>query len=167
MILGADVRITELEYELFTQVRDKVNEHVVEIQTNAHILAVLDVFQSLAKVALDQDYVCPEITTDTTIEIKDGRHPVIEAIQPNFVPNDLTLTEDKKIILLTGPNMAGKSTFLRQTALIVILAQIGSFVPAASASIGIVDKIFTRIGSCYYLSTGKCNLWLSAAKQPI
>ena len=95
MILGAEERITELEYELFTQVRDKVNEHVVEIQTNAHILAVLDVFQSLAKVALDQNYVCPEITTDTTIEIKDGRHPVIEAIQPNFVPNDLSLPKIK------------------------------------------------------------------------
>lgn len=164
MILGAEERITELEYELFTQVRDKVNEHVVEIQTNAHILAVLDVFQSLAKVALDQDYVCPEITTDTTIEIKDGRHPVIEAIQPNFVPNDLTLTEDKKIILLTGPNMAGKSTFLRQTALIVILAQIGSFVPAASALIGIVDKIFTRIGASDDLSTGQSTFMVECSE---
>ena len=164
MILGAEERITELEYELFTQVRDQVNAHVVEIQNNAHILAVLDVFQSLARVALDQGYVCPQITTDTKIEIIDGRHPVIEAIQSSFVPNDLSMTEDKKIILLTGPNMAGKSTFLRQTALIVIMAQIGSFVPAKSASIGIVDKIFTRIGAADDLSTGQSTFMVECSE---
>jgi len=164
MILGAEERITELEYELFTQVRNRVTEYVVQIQENARILAVLDVFQGLAKTALDQNYVCPEITDKSVIEIKDGRHPVIEALQSNFVPNDLSLTEDRRVILLTGPNMAGKSTYLRQTALIVILAQMGSFVPAREASIGVVDKIFTRIGAADDLSTGQSTFMVECSE---
>jgi len=164
MILGAEERITELEYELFSQVRNRVTDYVVQIQENARILAELDVFQCLAQVALDQNYVCPVITSEPTIEIKDGRHPVIEALQTSFVPNDLSLTEDRRIILLTGPNMAGKSTYLRQTALIVILAQMGSFVPASEASIGIVDKIFTRIGAADDLSTGQSTFMVECSE---
>ncbi|MGB4267532.1 MAG: DNA mismatch repair protein MutS, partial [Limnochordia bacterium] len=164
MILGAEERITELEYELFTQIRSKVTEYVAQIQENARILAVLDVFQCLAKVALDQDYVCPQITSEPTIMVKDGRHPVIEALQADFVPNDLSLTDERRIILLTGPNMAGKSTYLRQTALIVILAQMGSFVPAKEASIGIVDKIFTRIGAADDLSTGQSTFMVECSE---
>ena len=121
-------------------------------------------FQGLAKTALDQNYVCPEITDKSVIEIKDGRHPVIEALQSNFVPNDLSLTEDRRVILLTGPNMAGKSTYLRQTALIVILAQMGSFVPAREASIGVVDKIFTRIGAADDLSTGQSTFMVECSE---
>lgn len=164
MILGAEERITELEYELFSEVRNRVTDYVVPIQENARILAILDVFQCLAKVALDHNYVCPEITSEPTIMIKDGRHPVIESMQVNFVPNDLSLTEDRRIILLTGPNMAGKSTYLRQTALIVILAQMGSFVPASQAAIGIVDKIFTRIGAADDLSTGQSTFMVECSE---
>lgn len=164
MILGAEERIVELEYELFTQVRSKVLEYIQQIQHNAQLLAILDVFQSLAKVALDQNYTRPEIVSEPIISIKEGRHPVVEALQPNFVPNDLELDGDTRVILLTGPNMAGKSTYLRQTALIVILAQMGSFVPAKSAKIGIVDRIFTRIGAADDLSTGQSTFMVECSE---
>ena len=161
-MIPAEERITELEYELFTQIRSKVTERGSN-SGECPDSGSVDV-QCLAKVALDQDYVCPQITSEPTIMVKDGRHPVIEALQADFVPNDLSLTDERRIILLTGPNMAGKSTYLRQTALIVILAQMGSFVPAKEASIGIVDKIFTRIGAADDLSTGQSTFMVECSE---
>ena len=160
LILGAEERSADLEYELFVQIRNQVNDYISEIQKNSAILATIDVLQGLAVVAYNNNYVCPEITEDLVLDIKDGRHPVVEALQPNFVPNDINLGEDQFFVLLTGPNMAGKSTYLRQTALIVIMAQMGSFVPASAARIGLVDRIFTRIGAVDDLSTGRVLLWL-------
>lgn len=164
LILGAQERITELEYELFIEIRDAVKQYIVPIQENSQILAILDVVQALAKVALDNNYICPEINDTTEIEIVDGRHPVIDALQNDFVPNDLVFTDQKQIVLLTGPNMAGKSTYLRQAALIVILAQLGSYVPATSARIGIVDRIFTRIGAADDLSTGQSTFMVECSE---
>ena len=164
LILGAEERITDLEYRLFTEIRTEVSKYIVQIQQNARIVAVLDVFQALAQTAQDQNYVCPEITDKPTLTIVGGRHPVIDALQPGFVPNDLHFTDDNRLVLLTGPNMAGKSTCLRQTALIVILAQIGSYVPADKAKIGIVDKIFTRIGAADDLSTGQSTFMVECSE---
>jgi DNA mismatch repair protein MutS len=164
LILGADERIVDMEYELFCTVRDEAKGYMEKIQANAGALAFLDMLQSLAEAAVRHNYVRPEITTDTALKITQGRHPVIETLQSGFVPNDVSLTEEERIILLTGPNMAGKSTYLRQVALIVILAQMGSFVPAASATIGLVDKIFTRIGAADDLSTGQSTFMVECAE---
>lgn len=164
LILGADERIMEMEYELFCTILDEAKGYMEKIQANAAALAFLDALQSLAETAARYNYVRPEITTDTTLKISQGRHPVIETLQSGFVPNDVTLTDTERIILLTGPNMAGKSTYLRQTALIVILAQMGSFVPAEAATIGIVDKIFTRIGAADDLSTGQSTFMVECAE---
>lgn len=164
LILGADERIVEMEYELFCQVRDEAKRHMEKIQADAAALAFLDMLQSLAEAAARHNYVRPEITTDTTLRISQGRHPVIETLQSGFVPNDVNLTAEERIILLTGPNMAGKSTYLRQTALIVIMAQMGSFVPAKAAVIGLVDKIFTRIGAADDLSTGQSTFMVECAE---
>jgi DNA mismatch repair protein MutS len=164
LILGADERSVEMEYALFCQVRDQAKEHMGQIQANAAALAFLDMLQSLAEAAVRHNYVRPVITTDTTLEIVQGRHPVLETLQNGFVPNDLALTDAERIILLTGPNMAGKSTYLRQTALIVILAQVGSFVPAQAARIGLVDRIFTRIGAADDLSTGQSTFMVECAE---
>lgn len=155
LVLGADERIRDLEYELFLDIRQQVQEHVEMIQANASILANLDVFQSLATAAMEHNFVRPQISTDLDLEITQGRHPVIEAVEAQFVPNDLCFNEKQQIILLTGPNMAGKSTYLRQAALIVIMAQMGSFIPAQAGKIGLVDRIFTRIGASDDLSTGQ------------
>mgnify|MGYP001038458162 FL=1 len=164
LILGAEERSADLEYELFVQIRNQVNDYISEIQKNSAILATIDVLQGLAVVAYNNNYVCPEITEDLVLDIKDGRHPVVEALQPNFVPNDINLGEDQFFVLLTGPNMAGKSTYLRQTALIVIMAQMGSFVPASAARIGLVDRIFTRIGAADDLSTGQSTFMVECAE---
>ena len=155
LVLGADERIRDLEYELFLEIRQQVQAYVEVIQENARILANLDVFQSLATAAMEHNFVRPEISTDLDLDIKQGRHPVIEAVEGQFVPNDLCFNDKQQIILLTGPNMAGKSTYLRQTALIVIMAQMGSFIPAQAGKIGLVDRIFTRIGASDDLSTGQ------------
>lgn len=164
LILGAEERITELEYQLFCQIRDHVKQYITEIQQNAHLLALFDVFQALSAVARDHNYVCPEITPDMDISIVDGRHPVIESLQQDFIPNDLSMSGQNQIVLLTGPNMAGKSTFLRQIALIVILAQMGSFVPASTARIGVVDRIFTRIGAADDLSMGQSTFMVECSE---
>ena len=157
LILGAEERVIELEYQLFTELRARVGSHTPRLQQLARNLAELDVYASLAEVAVERGYVCPVVDEEDRIEIREGRHPVVEATLPgsSFVPNDLVLDSETRIVILTGPNMAGKSTYLRQAALIVLMAQIGSFVPAAEARIGVVDRIFTRVGASDDLATGQ------------
>ncbi|HIX99846.1 DNA mismatch repair protein MutS [Faecalicatena fissicatena] len=157
-ILGAEDKLYALEYELYCEVRDTIGKEVVRIQNTAKAVAQLDMLASLAVVAERNRYVRPKINEKGVINIKDGRHPVVEQMIPNdmFIAND-TYLDDKKdrISIITGPNMAGKSTYMRQTALIVLMAQVGSFVPASSADIGIVDRIFTRVGASDDLASGQ------------
>lgn len=162
-ILGASDKISAIEYELFTQIRNHLSKNVRRIQSAAEHLAILDVYLSLAEVAVANDYVCPEVDISTVIDIKDGRHPVVEQCVTGgtFVPNDVRLdTENNRLLLITGPNMAGKSTYMRQIALICVMAQIGSFVPASDARIGIVDKLFTRVGASDDLAAGQSTFML-------
>ncbi len=157
-ILGAEERLMSLEYELFCQLRQALSAEIVRIQKTAKAVAALDVFASLALVAEQNRFCCPKINTNGRIEIKNGRHPVVEKMIPNdlFIPNDTILDNGKnRISIITGPNMAGKSTYMRQVALIVLLAQVGSFVPADEADIGIVDRIFTRVGASDDLASGQ------------
>ncbi len=158
MILGAEDKLYALEYELYCDVRNRIAGEIVRIQTTAKAVAAVDVFASLALVAERNHYVRPKINEKGTIDIKDGRHPVVEKMIPNhmFIAND-TYLDDKKnrVSIITGPNMAGKSTYMRQTALIVLMAQIGSFVPASQANIGLVDRIFTRVGASDDLASGQ------------
>ena len=149
-VLNAEEKIREREHELYLAVRDEIAFHVNEIQKNASQVAELDAFAALAEVARKYHYTCPDIDDDDVILVEDGRHPVVEAAlhKEGFVPNDSLLDMNvNKFLVITGPNMAGKSTYIRQVALIVLMAQMGSFVPAAKARIGVVDKIFTRIGA--------------------
>lgn len=158
LILGAEDKLYALEYELFCEVRDKVGAEVVRIQKTAKAVAALDVFASLALVAQRNNYVRPKINENGVLDINNGRHPVVEQMIENdmFIANDTYLDNQKKrISIITGPNMAGKSTYMRQTALIVLMAQIGSFVPAEKANIGIVDRIFTRVGASDDLASGQ------------
>ncbi len=162
-ILGAEDRLTGLEYELFCQIRDQIGEQIARIQSTANALAMLDVFASLSFVADRNQFIRPEITTDGIINIKDGRHPVVEQMLSDqmFIPNDILLDrKENRVSIITGPNMAGKSTYMRQAALIVLMAQIGSFVPAKSANIGIVDRIFTRVGASDDLASGKSTFMI-------
>lgn len=156
-VLMAKERSLAIEMELFEEIRSFVGDRLLPMQTTADAVAMLDVFCSLALVAQQNKYVCPEICSSGEIKIIEGRHPVVEEISDRpFVPNDVCLDNGaNKMMLITGPNMAGKSTYMRQTALIVLLTQIGSFVPAASAKISIVDKIFTRVGAADDLSAGQ------------
>ena len=156
-ILGAQERVTTLEFELFSEVRRFVADRLAAVQETAGGIATVDVLCSLAETAVRNRYCMPEITLDSVIDIKAGRHPVVEDLHRDepFVPNDTLLNGgDDRTMIITGPNMAGKSTYMRQVAVIVLLAQIGSFVPAASARIGIVDSIFTRVGASDDLSAG-------------
>ncbi len=157
-VLNAEEKINQREQELFVTLRDTVGGHISDIQKNSFVLAELDALCALAEVAEKYRYVCPEISDDDVIEIKDGRHPVVEASlkKEGFVPNDTLLDlRENKLLIITGPNMAGKSTYIRQVALIVLMAQMGSFVPANRAKIGVVDKIFTRIGASDSLVKGQ------------
>ncbi len=157
-ILGAKDRVVALEYEVFCTVRETVSAEVDRLHSTAKSLAVLDVLAGLAEVAVNNNYVCPQINTTGILDIKEGRHPVVEALLDGapFVPNDTVLDkENNRCAIISGPNMAGKSTYMRQIALIVLLAQIGSFVPAKSANIGIADAIFTRVGASDDLATGQ------------
>ena len=158
MILGAEDKLFSLEYDLFGEIRDKIAGEIVRIQATARAVALIDVFASLAVVSEHNQYVRPKINEKGLIDIKAGRHPVVEKMITNdmFIANDTFLDNGAhRISIITGPNMAGKSTYMRQTALIVLMAQIGSFVPASSANIGIVDRIFTRVGASDDLASGQ------------
>ena len=158
VIMGAEDKLFSLEYDLFCEVRDAIAAEVVRIQKTARAIAAVDVFVSLSTVATRNNYVKPQINEKGSIQIKGGRHPVVEKMMRDdmFVSNDTTLDNSKnRISIITGPNMAGKSTYMRQTALIVLMAQIGSFVPADQANIGICDRIFTRVGASDDLASGQ------------
>ena len=162
-ILGAAGKVCSLEYDLFCEVRNFVAENSHRIRTAAALMARIDVYFSLATVAAKNNYVRPEVDTSDVIHIKDGRHPVVEQFVRDsyFVPNDAELdTSDNRLMLITGPNMAGKSTYMRQVAIIVLMAQIGSFVPAREARIGLVDKLFTRVGASDDLASGQSTFML-------
>lgn len=157
-ILGAEEKIVALEYELFVELRHKIGAEVGRIKETAYRVAILDVITSLSEVATRNQYTRPSLNTEGVIDIKDGRHPVVEKMMNNdmFIPNDTFLNQKKsRFSIITGPNMAGKSTYMRQAALIVLMAQIGSFVPAGEAHIGIVDRIFTRVGASDDLASGQ------------
>ncbi len=162
-ILGASDKVCSLEYELFCEVRNFVADNSHRIQKAAALMARLDAYFSLATVAAKNNYIRPEIDTSDVVSIKDGRHPVVEQFVRDsyFVPNDAQLdTGANRLMLITGPNMAGKSTYMRQVAIIVLMAQIGSFVPANEARIGIVDKLFTRVGASDDLASGQSTFML-------
>ncbi len=157
-ILGAEEKIVKLEYDIFIEIRNKIASQIERIQKSANIVSILDVLTSFAIVADDLGYAKPEVNDGGEIDIKNGKHPVIAKMLPtgSFVENDTYLNRDEdRLSIITGPNMAGKSTYMRQVALITIMAQIGSFVPASSAKIGVVDKVFTRVGASDDLSMGQ------------
>ncbi len=157
-ILSAKEKIQQLEYYLFNEIRQEIRDHLVEIQETARAIGELDVLYSLAMAAFKGSYVCPRLNERQEIQIKDGRHPVVEKLLERelFVPNDVHLNNtDERLIILTGPNMAGKSTYMRQVALLTLMAQMGSFIPAREADICPVDRIFTRVGASDDLATGQ------------
>ena len=157
-ILGAEEKVVNLEYDAFVQIRELIAKNVVRLQKTSEVVSSLDVISSFAQVAEDMNYCMPEVNSEGKIDIKGGRHPVIEKIlgAGSFVENDTYLDkEENRLAIITGPNMAGKSTYMRQVALITLMAQVGSFVPATSAKIGVVDKIFTRVGASDDLSMGQ------------
>lgn len=157
-ILGAEEKVVNLEYDAFVEIREEISKNVKRLQKTSEVVSNLDVLTSFAEVAEDMNYCMPEVNSSGTIDIRNGRHPVIEKIlgPGNFVENDTYLDkQDNRLSIITGPNMAGKSTYMRQVALITLMAQVGSFVPAESAKIGVVDKIFTRVGASDDLSMGQ------------
>lgn len=162
-MLGAEERICDLEYTLYQEIREQVAAQSERICRTAAGLAALDVLIALASVAGERNYCKPMVDESDVIEIRDGRHPVIEGMKlgERFVPNDTRLDGDEnQVLMITGPNMAGKSTYMRQVALITLMAQVGSFVPAASARIGIADRIFTRVGAGDNLARGQSTFML-------
>lgn len=166
-IFGADEKLVSLEYEIFDSLRSFIAENRDRIRKAASLVAEIDVYRSLAEVASKNNYVCPEVDLSTEIIIKDGRHPVVEKFVRDsyFVPNDTLLdTGANKVMIITGPNMAGKSTYMRQVAIITVMAQIGSFVPAKEARIGIVDKVFTRVGASDDLASGQSTFMLEMSE---
>ena len=167
-LLNAREHISDLEYEYFVQIRDSVAKELLRVQAAANAVAQLDSLCSFAEVAAKGNYTRPDIDMSRTLDIREGRHPVVEAVQTNsmFVPNDVFLNDSTdRVAIVTGPNMAGKSTYMRQTALIVLMAQMGSFVPAKSAGIGIVDRVFTRIGASDDLSAGQSTFMVEMTEM--
>lgn len=167
IIMGAEEKLINLEYELFCRLREEINTQVIRIQRTAKAIADIDVFAALSVAAMQNSYVRPRINEKGIIDIKNGRHAVVEKMIPNnmFVANDIYLdNSNNRISIITGPNMAGKSTYMRQAALIVLMAQIGSFVPAESANISIVDRIFTRVGASDDLASGQSTFMVEMAE---
>ena len=157
-VLGAEEKILDLEYRLFQQIREEVARSTVRIQDMARRLAVIDCLVSLAEAAAKNNYIRPAILEDDVLRIVEGRHPVVEqlAAEERFIPNDALLDcEENQLIILTGPNMAGKSTYMRQVAILTLMAQMGSFIPAREAHVGIVDRIFTRVGASDFITRGQ------------
>lgn len=166
-ITGAEDRLGSLEYELFSEIRDTIGKNVARVQRTARAIACLDVFCSFSYVAERNRYVRPKLNKGGKIDIRDGRHPVVEKMIPDdlFISNDTYLDQQEhRVAIITGPNMAGKSTYMRQTALIVLMAQIGSFVPASSANIGLVDRIFTRVGASDDLASGQSTFMVEMSE---
>jgi DNA mismatch repair protein MutS len=162
-VLGAGDRLAALEYDLFSEIRNAVAAASARIQSTASMLAKLDVYCSLASVAAKNNFTCPMINDRKMIDIRDGRHPVVELFVKDsyFVPNDTHLDmQNSRVMIITGPNMAGKSTYMRQVALISIMMQIGSFVPASSADLCVVDRVFTRVGASDDLASGQSTFML-------
>nr|WP_316559212.1 DNA mismatch repair protein MutS [Methanimicrococcus sp. Es2] len=156
LILTADDKSVALEYEIFREVTEHVSSYAKEIQAMAHLIGKIDVLCSFAEAAIENNYICPQLDDSLEILIRDGRHPIVEKTTEGFVPNDTEMdSTENQFLLITGPNMAGKSTYMRQIAMIIVMAQAGSFVPAAFAKIGVVDRIFTRIGAHDDLAGGK------------
>lgn len=166
LILEAESRSTDLEYELFSQLREAVKAHIPALQELGRQLAALDVFVAFAQDAEEKNYCRPSFSSKKEIAVKNGRHPVVEAVLPagSYIPNDLVMDEDTSIYLITGPNMSGKSTYMRQLALIAIMAQIGSFVPADSAKLPVFDQVFTRIGAADDLYSGKSTFMVEMSE---
>jgi DNA mismatch repair protein MutS len=166
MVLNAEDRLKDLEYEAFQKVRARVADEIAELQQTARSLAFLDAAASLAQVAVENKYVQPEIDETTGFEVRDARHPVLEVmIEDNkVVPNDVVLSGEKPVALITGPNMAGKSTYIRQAALVVLMGQMGSYVPAGSAKFGAVDRIFTRVGAADELTRGQSTFMVEMSE---
>ncbi|MDF2839498.1 MAG: mutS [Clostridia bacterium] len=167
MVLGAEEKLIELEYQLFIEIRSQIAQHINRIQKTASQLSILDCICSFAETAQKNGYCRPTVNSENMVVIKDGRHPVVE-VQSNsikFVPNDTDLdTEDNRMLIITGPNMAGKSTYMRQVALITLMAQTGSFVPAKEAVIGVVDRIFTRVGASDDLASGQSTFMVEMSE---
>ncbi len=166
-IFSADEKLNQLEYEIFSYLCEFISQNSTRIRESAARIAEIDVYRSLAEVAAKNGYTCPEVDISSDILIKDGRHPVVEKFVTDsyFVPNDTNLdTQHNKVMIITGPNMAGKSTYMRQVAIITIMAQIGSFVPAREARIGIVDKVFTRVGASDDLASGQSTFMLEMSE---
>ena len=169
-VLGSEEKGCALEYGLFLELRESIAKETPRIFKTARALAILDVLLSFAYTAVDHRYICPEISDDEKLFIEEGRHPIVELLRhkERFIPNDLHLGNDAgRLLMITGPNMAGKSTIMRQTALIVLMAQIGSFVPAKRAEIGIVDRIFTRVGASDALSLGQSTFMVEMAETAV
>ncbi|HID20012.1 MAG TPA: DNA mismatch repair protein MutS [Methanophagales archaeon] len=163
--LSAEERIKELEYELFERIRKEVAKHGKQIQEAANSIAELDMLLAFADVAAENGYCCPVVDESDEIVIMEGRHPVVEkGVREGFVPNNIQLDNDNRLMIITGPNMSGKSTFMRQTALITLMAQLGSFVPAKEARIGVVDRIFTRVGAYDDLSMGQSSFMVEMSE---
>ena len=164
LILRAEEKILELEYLLFTEVRNTCKNYVVTLQKLAKILSELDMMQSFTKISKENNYVRPKLNKDSILDIRNGRHPVIEKYNDNFIANDIKMKADDIILLITGPNMSGKSTYMRQTALIAIMAQIGCFVSASSANLPIFDAIFTRIGAADDIVSGQSTFMVEMSE---
>lgn len=164
-ILGAQERANAIEYELFCRIRDQVAKAADRVQATASAVAELDVTASMARIALDNEYCMPQVDYSDAIDIRAGRHPVVERNMSGFVANDMKMNgRDRRVAVITGPNMAGKSTYMRQNAIIVLMAQLGSFVPARQAHIGVVDRIFTRIGASDDLSAGQSTFMVEMSE---